>query len=257
MYLLGQYVPEPPALVRSLSEMAETTAKEFDVDSLRAAFRSKQDYERHANAVIAGVGRLREDARHRSLDLESALREIKTYEREARKAADEWKRYAEAGDDFIQKATRFRMPPEHVEFAQEFRDGSASLRDIQTRVWREYLECRQELESLRKARLAEYLNEWDSLLDSISSDFRPIIDSAWRAAKGLRLWAPEASLTGEGFLMVWDRGAHHVQVEVYPNGTFDWFYRDRSEEGYKFGEGLPLGEFRVSIAPLAKVLRRG
>src|SRR5205085_4721084 len=43
-----------------------------------------------------------------------------------------------------------------------------------------------------------------------------------------RLLPPNASPTDEGgVLMSWTRGAHHVEIEVLPNGTYEWFYRHR------------------------------
>ena len=40
---------------------------------------------------------------------------------------------------------------------------------------------------------------------------------------------PQAGPTAEGDLleMVWDREEHHFDVDINPDGTFDWFYCNR------------------------------
>ena len=55
---------------------------------------------------------------------------------------------------------------------------------------------------------------------------------------------PQASPTPDlGLLMLWDRDRHHLEVEIYEDGTYDWFYRDRETESYLGDEGLAL-DFR-------------
>jgi hypothetical protein len=41
---------------------------------------------------------------------------------------------------------------------------------------------------------------------------------------------PLAQPTGEGgtLQLAWDNGIHYVEAEVHPNGTMDWFYRNRA-----------------------------
>lgn len=53
---------------------------------------------------------------------------------------------------------------------------------------------------------------------------------------------PYAAATEAGGLsMTWDRGRHHFEIEVLPDGTYDWFYMDRHSEDRAGAEALPLG----------------
>lgn len=47
--------------------------------------------------------------------------------------------------------------------------------------------------------------------------------------------------------MTWDRGPHHFEIEVLPNGVYDWFYLDRAS-GERLGEDEhPLGTFSAEM----------
>jgi hypothetical protein len=66
----------------------------------------------------------------------------------------------------------------------------------------------------------------------------------WRQLRSLVNGAfplPQAGPTpDQGLLMLWDRDRHHLEVEIYEDGTYDWFYRDRQTESYLGDEGLAL-----------------
>jgi hypothetical protein len=64
---------------------------------------------------------------------------------------------------------------------------------------------------------------------------------AWRAwcqawaASGFRLGVPDACSGPDGQLLyTWDRGRHHLEVELVPGGPDEFFYRDR-ESGWIAG----------------------
>lgn len=41
--------------------------------------------------------------------------------------------------------------------------------------------------------------------------------------------------------MVWDRGDHHFEIELLPDGIYDWFYMNRSSATRGGEEEQPLG----------------
>lgn len=88
------------------------------------------------------------------------------------------------------------------------------------------------------------LEAWNTYLDSLSGVTEV---SAQAVETTRRLWAslrqripslivPAADPLESGTLqLVWDAGRTHVDVDVLPNGAFEWFYRDRTT-------GLTSGE---------------
>jgi hypothetical protein len=88
-----------------------------------------------------------------------------------------------------------------------------------------------------------------------------------QAAAAPRLWArvrqlqphllpPHTGIAEDGsLLMAWDRGHHHLDLEVLPNGTVEWFYLDRASdraegEDVEAGGDLP-GDFTARLGDLA------
>lgn len=80
---------------------------------------------------------------------------------------------------------------------------------------------------------------WSEYLRGLSAPEGPI--EPFQAARVRRLWEalrqrigeelapPYAAPLEDGrFALVWDRGDHHFEIELLPNGTYDWFYMDRS-----------------------------
>jgi hypothetical protein len=87
---------------------------------------------------------------------------------------------------------------------------------------------------------------WDRYLHSLMEPSGPL--SAQRLRQIERLWEclrrqvteplalPHAIATEAGeFVMTWDRGQHHFEIEILPDGRYDWFYLDRSS-GERVGE---------------------
>lgn len=96
---------------------------------------------------------------------------------------------------------------------------------------------------MRDARLTLYARTWEDYLARLDelSPVAPDVRRVW-ASLGDRLWAPEAAPTTEGFRLAWDRGAHHLQIEIFPGGLFDWFYRNRDEDATQFEENLRVDQ---------------
>ncbi|HYI08972.1 MAG TPA: hypothetical protein VEK57_07855 [Thermoanaerobaculia bacterium] len=75
--------------------------------------------------------------------------------------------------------------------------------------------------------------------------------SPYIAAAAERLWrsirpvagsvsVPDAVATETGgIFMSWDRGDHHVEIELMSTGRYDWFYRNRRTGHYGGGEDFP------------------
>lgn len=80
---------------------------------------------------------------------------------------------------------------------------------------------------------------WDEYLRGLAAPKGSL--DPFHAARARKLWEtlrqrigpslppPYASpLESGSFAMVWDRGDHHFEIELLPDGTYDWFYMDRS-----------------------------
>jgi hypothetical protein len=105
---------------------------------------------------------------------------------------------------------------------------------------------------------------WDRYLRRLGEPEGPL--STERAKQVRALWdllerrlgpslKPPAAgaLENGGFAMSWDNGRHHFEIEVTPDGTFDWFYMDRSSDTRAGEEDQPLG----AVSPgLISQLRR-
>ena len=88
---------------------------------------------------------------------------------------------------------------------------------------------------------------WNLYLKSLARPEGPL--TSRHAEYAVRFWhslrsrfsvpLPQAGPTeAPGLLLVWDRGRHHLQIEIFEDGSYDWFYRDRRNETYLGEEGL-------------------
>ncbi|MFL6293584.1 MAG: hypothetical protein ACJ759_22040 [Thermoanaerobaculia bacterium] len=100
--------------------------------------------------------------------------------------------------------------------------------------------------------------DWERYLRNLAEPSGPLpdhrvrqIEVLWehlqrRGEKDLPLPHAMASEAGE-FVMTWDRGPHHFEIEVLSNGRYDWFYLDRTS-GERLGEDdHPLGTFSAEM----------
>ncbi len=91
--------------------------------------------------------------------------------------------------------------------------------------------------------------DWNVYLSSLARPRGPL--TSQHAKHVRRFWhslrsqlspdlpVPQAGPTeAPGLLLVWDRDRHHLEVEIFQDGTYDWFYRDRRSEAYLGDEGL-------------------
>jgi len=87
---------------------------------------------------------------------------------------------------------------------------------------------------------------WGRYLRSLMEPSGPLptqrirqIERLWECLQGQvtgSLALPHATATEAGELvMTWDRGPHHFEIEILPDGRYDWFYLDRSS-GERAGE---------------------
>ena len=62
---------------------------------------------------------------------------------------------------------------------------------------------------------------------------------------------PHAGPTPEGALqLVWDKGEHHVDIDIYPTGTFEWFYSNRATSAIDGQENCEPGSLPTSSCGL-------
>jgi hypothetical protein len=127
---------------------------------------------------------------------------------------------------------------------------------LQLKVTASLESCLKQLSRLRSQRLSAYRSEWANYLAALSLSSPALAEDAtllWSRYESY-LWPPEASLTEDkGLLMVWDLDQHHLQIEVFSNGSYDWFYRDRGKAGYQSEEDLPVG---LDSKPLGAVMKK-
>jgi len=192
--------------------------------------------------LVSALEDLRHDARKRGVDLESALRDIRSEEREL---AESVRREAE-------DPRRGVLDDVQREFLEE------ALR-VDEAVLDAYRACRADLETLRRQRLEEYASDWLAYLTKLKerpeyAALAPRIEEFWHWISE-KLWAPEATPTDDGFLLVWDRDEHHLQVELFQDGSYDWFYRNRDSDTVSYEEGLPFGRWTARFKALISALR--
>jgi hypothetical protein len=85
---------------------------------------------------------------------------------------------------------------------------------------------------------------WRAYLDSLVKPEGPFSSSQLRVIKDFLTslppftLLPSASPTDEGgFMMVWDRDKHHMELEVLEDRTVEWFYWNRLDDSYDGGRG--------------------
>lgn len=95
---------------------------------------------------------------------------------------------------------------------------------------------------------------WDEYLRKLAEPSGPLslkrlreIERLWRALRGqvtVHLPPPYATATEDGeFVMTWDRDSHHFEIEILPDGKYEWFYLDRSSGESCGEEDHPLGTY--------------
>jgi hypothetical protein len=104
-------------------------------------------------------------------------------------------------------------------------------------------------ENLRTALFMRYLRRVvrDSVVDTDTADLgRQMWSELSKAANG-RLRVPNAApALGGQLLYTWDRGAHHLEVEIFPDAPSEFFYLNRETDedwaaDYNVGDSLPDG----------------
>jgi hypothetical protein len=93
---------------------------------------------------------------------------------------------------------------------------------------------------------------WSQYLHSLMEPSGPLsaprvreIERLWECLRGqmaASLTLPYATATETGqFVMTWDRGPRHFEIEILPDGRYDWFYLDRSSGERAGEEEHPVG----------------
>lgn len=241
MALLDRYVPEyPPDGIH---------AREGSHQGARPARFSREVFEDYAEKSKVGLRRLVAEAWDTGLDFERAIRELVVHERFISEMDKEIRQQTKLARQAARVAKTNNMGERYFQGALQAAEEGEWLSSVNQPVIQEYQKCRRELERLRDARLREYAAEWEQYLSQLESPVAEDVRRIW-AYLSQRLWAPEAAPTDDGFRMVWDRGPHHLQVEVLPGGRYDWFYRDRDTEKLQSEEGLPWGDYSTLFEAL-------
>ncbi|HEY3354992.1 MAG TPA: hypothetical protein VGQ83_17190 [Polyangia bacterium] len=112
----------------------------------------------------------------------------------------------------------------------------ATVRDES--AWQKYLTRLQETGRLSEEHVAHTRSFWRHVRVNVSP------------------WFPfPQAMPGPGdrIQLSWDRGAHHVDVDIFPTGRYEWFYRDGGTGSFEGAEDCDLTRFP---ARLAECLRR-
>jgi hypothetical protein len=130
---------------------------------------------------------------------------------------------------------------------------------LNRKVYEAYKHCRQHLAEIRDRRLTEYASVWSEYLTHLDAVIPHTTAEAVRqiwAELQRDLWPPEVSPTEDGLLMVWDRGPHHLEIEVIPE-TYAWLYRNRGDESFQAQEGVPLKRMPTTLRAVLRKTKRG
>jgi hypothetical protein len=203
-------------------------------------------FKKLGDELIANLNVRLQDASERGKDLEAILRDIRRQERE--QAA------------FVQEVERFRgVISDEAQRSGADLDFLEQALAVDQAVLSAYRSCRRELEDMRRRRLQEYISEWLAYLSRLKEKpeyaaLAPKIEEFWQWVSR-KLWAPEATPTDEGFLLIWDRDEHHLQVELLRDGSYDWFYRNRDKDTVSYEEGLSYGRWTTRFQEVVSRLR--
>jgi len=101
------------------------------------------------------------------------------------------------------------------------------------------LKLAEETEALPSGLLDQEWDGWTQFLDSLLApsgpltsahvgEVRKIWTDLWDQI-GFRLRVPMTQITSDGAVQLsWDSGRHYLDIDVYPDGSLAWFYRDRT-----------------------------
>ena len=96
----------------------------------------------------------------------------------------------------------------------------------------------------REQRLRQFIGNLRDKAD-VSSETASRVWRTWReisVASGRVLRVPDASAgPDDRFIFVWNKGEHHLELEFLPDGTMEFFYKNRAS-GYLWGEDYKTGE---------------
>jgi|GEM_PF-4257335 len=211
---------------------------------------------RRIEIIERGGERFLEDARKVSardvtaaarefLDLESTLRRdwqlANWNDRKKLKRARQSKNIAYA--EILQESMQARKLG--LEALKEIRRGLTAIRD----------------ESQYPCGKKQYAKSWKDYLKSLGKPDSEI--SKALAANVRMMWGglkdvadpPTAFPSENGFTLAWDDGLGYLEIEIFPEGLYDWFYRSRDTDSFECGEGLSLAdELPARVLDLTRLL---
>jgi hypothetical protein len=214
--------------------------------------------------LLSILQKLENLARTSAIDFEAVIYELRGEEREKfsdtiedDKQCDQAKRLAEEYRKLFIEGLASR---EQMDAAQNFFDEISAIATMDRKVYEAYKHCRQNLEQLRDERLREYSIEWFHYLDNLESvfpvNFAQAVREMWTKLDSEHLWPPTAALRDESLLLLWDRGQHHLEIEVFSSGLYDWFYRDRSDNSFTGGEDIQGTEIPLPLKAAVRKTRK-
>lgn len=154
-----------------------------------------------------------------------------------------------------------KLSRERLDMARALAADYSRAASINRNVYESYRVCRRNLERLRDQLLNDYFSQWEAYLvdlgSEVSAGLAHAVRDLWDRLKFEKLWAPTGRPRAESFLMLWDRGRHHLEIEVYASGCYDWFYRDRSSNTSTGGEDIPLVKTPPAFKAAIRKTRKG
>jgi hypothetical protein len=200
-----------------------------------------------ADRLVNGLKNI--EAELGSMDIEDLECLIEQARAQIRTSSESNAIFGEKLRDLSQLASA-KKPPFITHKLRRLTDRVKRLRTMNARVLSAYTNSLATLERTLSARRFSYTDLWHGYLQSLGEqgsgltvELAALVREFWAFASS-HAAAPDASPTDDGVLLVWDKAAtKHLQVEIFADSTYDWFYRDRGIEGYESGEGIQLGRY--------------
>lgn len=258
---LDAYVPEWRGAASQLRLVVSNPQPESEApEVVRDRLASLRD---SARRLISHLDRLEEMARTSGIDFEATIFELLQEEQLQLRHTLELSAHHEEHERLVREVERLRAASGKEPVSESDRRWVAEAAEM-TRINREVYEahkrCRQNLELLRDARLQEYASAWAEYLGNLesvtSSELAQAVRKIWGEVS-VDLWAPQAAPRDDSFLMVWDRGRHHLEIEIFSSGTYDWFYRDRLEDTFQTQEGVPIHRTPSPLRAFVRKTKKG
>lgn len=202
-----------------------------------------------ADRVVKGLKRL--EAGLASNDIEDLECLIEQARSQIQISSESNAFFGERLRELSRMASAARGKAAHLSYkVRRLTDRVKKLRTSNARVLSAYRISLKTLQNTLSIRQASYAESWQAYLEglgghssAVTAELAALVMAFWSFASSHAV-APDAAPTDDGFLLVWNKAAtKQLQVEIFPDARYDWFYRDHAVKGYESGEGIQVGVY--------------